>query len=105
MKFVIDIDGTICTSSGSYEESEPLVKRIEWLNSKYDDGHYIVYNTARGMGTSNNDATFAYEKYYDLTKSQLNSWGVKYHELFLGKPSGDIYIDDRAVNANTLWSY
>ena len=103
MKFVIDIDGTICHSEGAYEDSSPFKDRIDWLNSKYDDGNYIVYFTARGMGASENDATVAYEKYYDLTANQLNLWGVKYHELFLGKPSGDIYIDDKAVNANSFF--
>ena len=31
------------------------------------------------------------------TKQQLEKWGVKYHKLFLGKPSGDIYIDDKGI--------
>jgi hypothetical protein len=30
----------------------------------------------------------------NLTKNQLTSWGVKHHELILGKPFADIYIDD-----------
>ena len=30
-----------------------------------------------------------------FTKNQIEEWGIKYHELFLGKPSGDIYIDDK----------
>jgi len=25
-------------------------------------------------------------------------WGCKYHQLFLGKPSGDFYIDDKGIN-------
>ena len=32
-----------------------------------------------------------------LTEEQLERWGVKYHQLFLGKPSGDIYIDDKGI--------
>ena len=34
---------------------------------------------------------------YDLTKKQLEDWGVEYHQLFLGKPSGDYYIDDKGI--------
>jgi hypothetical protein len=35
--------------------------------------------------------------FFDFTVKQLNSWGVKYHELHLGKPAGDIYVDDKGV--------
>ena len=33
----------------------------------------------------------------NLTENQLREWGVKYHYLFLGKPAGDIYIDDKGM--------
>ena len=32
-----------------------------------------------------------------MTTDQLNKWGVKYHALFLGKPAGDIYVDDKGI--------
>ena len=32
----------------------------------------------------------------EVTKKQLNSWGVKYHELHLTKPHADFYIDDKS---------
>ena len=47
------------------------------------------------MGRSDNSATYANEAFYDLTKQQLDAWGVKHHGLFLGKPAGDVYIDDK----------
>ena len=49
------------------------------------------------MGRFENDAKTATDKFYDLTKEQLDNWGVKYNQLFLGKPSGDIYIDDKGM--------
>ena len=49
------------------------------------------------MGRTENNQSKAYELFYDLTVEQLNKWGVKYHDLFLGKPSGDLYIDDKGV--------
>lgn len=102
-RYVIDIDGTICHSDGAYEESQPIISRIAIMNRKYDDGDYIVYYTARGMGTTSNDRDAAYNKYYQLTERQLNSWGVRYHELWLGKPAGDVYVDDRGINATTFF--
>ena len=38
-----------------------------------------------------------------LTKMQLDIWGCKYHELILGKPSADYYIDDKAVNSDDFF--
>lgn len=102
-KYVIDIDGTICRSDGAYDKSQPIINRIAIMNNKYNNGDYIIYYTARGMGTSSNNRDAAYDKYYHLTKNQLNDWGVKYHELWLGKPSGDVYIDDRGINATDFF--
>ena len=98
MTYVFDIDGTICTnSSGKYELAEPLQERIGIVNKLYDEGHTIVFQTARGMGRTNNNQTAAYVLFYDYTVQQLGAWGVKYHSLFLGKPSGDVYVDDKGV--------
>ena len=33
----------------------------------------------------------------ELTSNQLDEWGVNYHRLFMGKPAGDLYIDDKAI--------
>lgn len=98
MRYVFDLDGTLCTiTNGHYHRAEPLNQRIEFLNSLYDNGHHITVLTARGMSTYQNNAEKANERWYTLTKEQLDKWGVKYHELFLGKPAGDFYIDDKAV--------
>jgi len=31
-----------------------------------------------------------------LTKMQLNKWNLKYHYLLMGKPSFDLFVDDKA---------
>ena len=56
-----------------------------------------MYLTARGMGRFNNITDLAVKEFYELTEIQLSLWGCKYHQLFLGKPSGDFYIDDKAI--------
>jgi len=99
MNFIFDIDGTICTQSNpDYENAKPFVERIAKINQLYIDGHTIIFQTARGMGRSNNNKKAAINLMYEFTKKQLDGWGVKYHELFLGKPAGDIYIDDKGIN-------
>tara|TARA_R110002110_G_scaffold200022_3_gene410775 strand:- start:437 stop:757 length:321 start_codon:yes stop_codon:yes gene_type:complete len=105
MVYVFDIDGTICTSTNSdYESALPLETRIEKVNQIYDAGHTVIFLTARGMGRSDNSIAYANKAFYNLTKKQLDSWGIKYHALFLGKPAGDFYIDDKGTNADNFFT-
>ena len=97
MNYVFDIDGTICSDSqGNYLNAQPFGERILVVNKLYEEGNQIILYTARGMGSSGNDRVSAIQKWESFTVSQLKLWGVKYHQLFLGKPAGDIYIDDKA---------
>jgi hypothetical protein len=105
MNYVIDIDGTICDKpvcreDGYYHNSIPKLYRIAIINNLYSEGHIIKYFTARGMGRHSDNSNLAYADFYNLTRTQLDDWGCKYHQLILGKPSGDIYIDDKAMNAD-----
>ena len=98
MTNVFDIDGTIChTSESDYENSKPIFSRIDKINKLYNDGNTIIFFTARGMGRHKNNAGLAYLDFFELTNHQLRTWGVKHHYLFLGKPSGDIYVDDKGI--------
>jgi len=98
MTYVFDIDGTICTKTeGDYSEALPIQERIDKVNQLYKEGHEIVFQTARGMGRSDNNIGYANRAFYDLTRQQLLDWGVQFHSLFLGKPAGDFYIDDKGI--------
>lgn len=95
MIYMVDIDQTICVTpqidgKHRYDMSVPIPWRIEEINKLYDQGHTIKYWTARGSG-SGLDWT-------ELTQKQLNDWGCKFHEVKLGKPSYDVWIDDKALN-------
>jgi histidinol phosphatase-like enzyme len=98
MTYVFDIDGTICeTNDSDYKNSKPLLERIKKVNALYDEGHTILFLTARGMGRTKNNQSQSHNLLYEFTEKQLTDWGVKFHKLFLGKPSGDIYIDDKGM--------
>lgn len=105
MNYIVDIDGTICSSvsNGNYEEAVPISSRIEEINKLYDEGHHITYFTARGMGRYSNNADLAKARFHDITELQLRLWGCRYHNLILGKPSADFYIDDKGINANEFF--
>ena len=107
MKYVFDIDGTICDKNNNddYDKSYPFLERIRKINKLYDEGWYIIYWTARG-GSEKSISTG--KCYYDFTWKQLESWGCKFHELSTGskgkyrKPPNDIIIDDKAKKIEEL---
>ena len=89
MLIYVDIDETICQTpvSRDYSFSTPIMDHIDKINSLYDDGHTIIYWTARGTMTGID--------WRQVTEEQFKRWGVKYHELKFGKPFYDILIDDK----------
>jgi hypothetical protein len=93
----VDIDETICETPDKprvYSNAKPINKNIDKINKLYDEGHTIVYWTARGSRTNIN--------WYNLTKKQLDDWGVKYHELRVDKPYYDMFIDDKNLRIEEL---
>jgi hydroxymethylpyrimidine pyrophosphatase-like HAD family hydrolase len=95
--YCFDIDGTICTNTdGDYENALPYREVIEKINRLYSDGHSISLYTARGSTT--------HIDWYDFTKRQLKEWGVKYHELIMGKPYADLYIDDKGMQSEVFFT-
>ena len=70
-RYCFDIDGTICRQSklNGYATAFPYEDRINLIN-----------------------------QLYDVTLNQLKDWGCKFHELHLGKPSADYYIDDKGIS-------
>jgi dTDP-glucose 4,6-dehydratase len=74
-----------------YEGSEPIPEAISKVNEYFDSGHMVIFWTARGTGSG--------KDWRALTESQLHKWGVRYHELKMGKPVYDLFIDDKNINA------
>jgi len=93
--YICDIDGTICeTKNGDYENAKPYKDRIAKLNKLYDEGHTIIYETARGQITGKN--------WESLTRKQLDGWGAKYKTIGT-KHYADYYIDDKAVDSKKFF--
>ena len=93
----VDIDDTICfygkndrldNGAKDYLSAVPDKNNIKKINKLYDSGNFIKYWTSRGSKSG--------VDYYDLTKKQLDGWGVKYHDLSVGeKPFYDVLICDK----------
>lgn len=91
--YIFDIDGTICdTINGDYKNAVVRRDALNKINSLFDIGCKIIFYTSRGI-TSGTD-------WKEFTYNQLLSWGVKFHELIMGKPNYDVWIDDKAINAS-----
>lgn len=95
-KFVFDIDGVIAQKNAGlqYDGAEPNWPMIEVINKLYDNGNEIVLFTARGFKTGID--------WTDVTKKQMQNWGVKHHQLMFGKPDADFYIDDKMISMDDL---
>ncbi len=94
MIYCFDLDNTICATASSklYSESVPYPKVVNHINGLKLKGHVIKIFTARGSGSG--------KDWHKLTVFQLDKWGVPYDELIdQGKPSYDIFIDDKNQNA------
>lgn len=105
---LVDIDETIATYDTDvrrYDLAKPMQDNINAINELYLEGHYIIMWTARGGSEQSKKEGRCY---YDFTLSQLESWGVLFHELSTGskgnyiKPAFDLVIDDKAMTIDQL---
>ena len=102
MRYCFDIDGTIFETpldefqKPDYKSSYPIPFMIDQVNRLFQDGHYIILQTARGK-SSGLDWT-------ELTIKQLKEFKCNYHELFpmFTKPNADIFIDDKGMEKKIL---
>jgi uncharacterized HAD superfamily protein len=88
------MDGTICSEEKTYSRclAKPKKGAIKVINTLFEAGNTIIIYTARSW--------FEYE----MTVDWLKKYEIKYHQLFMGKPIGDIWIDDRAVPFKDNWN-
>ena len=99
MIIYVDIDETICYTPDDrdYSKAVPIKERIIKINKLYNEGNTIIYGTARGGQTG--------VDWSAVTKKQFKDWGVKHHDLMFGKPSYDLFIDDKNINAKEFFKY
>ena len=102
--FCFDLDNIICkTNNSDYKNSKPYKKVIRIINKLYNKGNTIKIFTARYMGRNNENVSMLKKKNYKKTFNQLKSWKLKFNILILGKPSYDVYIDDKQFGFKKNW--
>ena len=102
MVIYVDIDETICEHKGTnpnkprdYSKATPIMKNIDKINELHNQGHEIIYWTARGTLTGLD--------WEQLTKEQLKRWGALNSGVFVGKPYYDLFICDKAMNSRNFF--
>jgi len=93
MQIIIDMDGTICTEMRQFSRclADPKKGAVETINKLYEAGNTIIIYSSRTWVE------------YEMTVDWLKKYGVKYHQLLMGKPIGDVWIDDRAITCTDNW--
>ena len=105
-RICFDIDNVLCRTDNkkNYSKSKPIKKNIQIINRAYSKGYYIILYTARYMGRCKGNLNEVNKKIKPLTLKQLKNWGVKYHQIYFGKPSFDLFVDDKSIFFKKNWS-
>jgi len=87
MQIIIDLDGTICSEEKTFSRcmAKPISGAKESIDRLYDEGHIIIIYTTRTWME------------FEMTSNWLKQNEFRYHQLIMGKPFGDYWIDDRAI--------
>ena len=95
LTYCFDIDGTLCSQTqGDYRLAVPIEARIHKVNELFSQGNTIKLFTARGSKSGID--------WSEVTSAQVRDWGLMHHELILGKPHADHYIDDKAIPSESF---
>lgn len=93
--FCFDIDKTLIYDI--MKNPAPITSNIDFCNNLYDSGAKIILHSSRGMLSTNGNIAYIENHLRPIIKNVLKDANVKYHELILGKPYADFYIDDKAI--------
>ena len=93
MRIIIDLDGTICEEKNFFQRPLAKIKKgaRNFINKLRIKKYTVIIYSARSWNE------------FEMTKNWLAKNKIKYDQLVLGKPVGDFWIDDRAINFNN-WS-
>ena len=89
---MVDFDGTL-TQGGRFWTDDKILpnkKVIDWVEKKYREGNVIIIFTARPYEVARKTAAWLIEH------------GVKYHGLNFDKTGAQMYVDDKALNPDSI---
>lgn len=103
-RLCFDVDGVFCDHADPnlpYARRSPYPRAVEVARALKMAGHTLVFQTARYMNLYRGDQRAA----GDAGRGELEDWlvrhGIPYHEIYLGKASADLYVDDRGCRVES----
>ena len=100
---------------GAPECGDVMKLQIQVENDRIVDAKFKTFGCGSAIAASSLATEWVKDKPIDeakkvaeevlkpLTKMQLDIWGCKYHELIMGKPHADLFIDDKGINCDDFF--
>tara|TARA_Y100001968_G_C19438020_1_gene760928 strand:- start:432 stop:2339 length:1908 start_codon:yes stop_codon:yes gene_type:complete len=101
LRLCFDLDNTILKyrlPGETYGDCKPIKEAVNLVTKLHQMGHTIIIHTARGMATASQNNGSALCRVGKDTFDVLEKLNIPFDEIYFGKPSADIYIDDKAHN-------
>jgi dTDP-glucose pyrophosphorylase len=97
--FCFDVDRTLVYDIIDSEKMKMIEKNVIFLRHVFQNGAKVILHTARGMLSRNGDLITIENELKPIIEHNLKTLEIPYHELILGKPYADFYIDDKGYNS------
>ncbi|MDD3412722.1 MAG: capsular biosynthesis protein [Lachnospiraceae bacterium] len=103
LKFVFDIDGTICPlkkKEERYEDLVPYKEMVDKIREYKREGATISLLTSRNVNTYQGNIGLINANTAKVLLTWLDKWEIPYDEIVYGKPwpgHEGFYVDDRTV--------
>lgn len=111
MKFVMDIDGTICPikqPDQKYKDLVPYSAVVKKMKYYKENGATIILYTSRNVNTYKGNLGLINANTAKTLLVWLDKWEIPYDEIIYGKPwpgHEGFYVDDRSVRPDEFLKY
>jgi hypothetical protein len=100
LRICFDVDGLLAVEEGEYDQRTVFEDTVTILKKLDSNGHRILIQTARYMKRLNGDSEEVYAYCYEELIQWLKKHGIPYREVYSGKCSADIYLDDKGCRVS-----
>ena len=97
-RYCFDIDGVIFEISENYKDYIVIESTKKFIKKLREENCEVILYTARKMETFKGNIGKVNQSIVEETLKALRLNDIQYDEIYFGKPSADIYVDDKALN-------
>lgn len=101
MRVFADVDLVLAKGGKPYKDCIPYEFALEYLWRLKKAGFTLTLFTSRYMEEENANITRVYERGYLELVEWCQKYQVPYDHIILGKPSYDIFLDDKAFRVES----